>query len=166
MVLKKLVQEGKFRDDLYYRLNVIKIALPSLRERKEDIPLLIDHFIHKINILKGKNIQSVSPEVLSFLTEYSFPGNIRELENIIEFAFVKCKGPVIDLGHLPQDLWAEENEKPAYLSGQELLEAQKIRAVLARHPNNRNEAVQALGMSRATLWRKMKKYGIGSPNET
>ena len=166
MVLKKLVREEKFRDDLYYRLNVIKITLPSLRERKEDIPLLVNHFIHKFNVLKGKNIQDVSPEVLSFLMDYPFPGNIRELENIIEFAFVKCKGPVIDLGHLPKDLWAEENEKPAYLSGRELLEAQKIRGILARCPNRRDEAARALGMSRATLWRKMKKYGIGSPNET
>jgi len=166
MVLKRLVREGKFRDDLYYRLNVIKIALPLLRERKEDIPLLVNHFIHKFNVLKGKNIQDVSPEVLSFLMDYPFPGNIRELENIIEFAFVKCKGPVIDLGHLPKDLWAEENEKPAYLSGRELLEAQKIRGIVARCPNRRDEAARALGMSRATLWRKMKKYGIGSPNET
>jgi transcriptional regulator of acetoin/glycerol metabolism len=98
--------------------------------------------------------------------DYPFPGNIRELENIIEFAFVKCKGPVIDLGYLPQDLWAEENEKPGYLSGRELLEAQKIRAILTRCPNRRDEAARALGMSRATLWRKMKKYGIGFPSET
>jgi PAS domain S-box-containing protein len=166
MVLKKLVQKDKFRDDLYYRLNVIKIALPPLKERKEDIPLLVDHFIRKFNVLKGKNIQSVSSQVLSCLMDYSFPGNIRELENIIEFAFVKCKGPVIELGHLPNDLWAEEDEKSGYLSGRELLEAQKIRAILNQNPNNRDEAARALGISRATLWRKMKKYGIGSLNET
>lgn len=160
MGLKKLVRGDKFREDLYYRLNVVRIALPSLRERKEDIPLLVNHFIRKFNVFRGKNIEDITPEVLSFLMDYPFPGNIRELENIIEFAFVKCKGPVIDLGHLPQDLWAEENEEPAYLSGRELLEAQKIRATLDRCPNHRDEAARALGMSRATLWRKMKKYGI------
>jgi PAS domain S-box-containing protein len=166
LVLKKLVREEKFRDDLYYRLNVVRIALPSLRERKDDIPLLVNHFIRKFNILKGKTIQDVTPEVLSFLVDYPFPGNIRELENIIEFAFVKCKGPVIEMSHLPQDLWAEESEKTNDLPGRELLEAQKIRAVLTRCPNRRDEAARALGMSRATLWRKMKKYGIGLPSET
>lgn len=166
MVLKKLLQEGKFRDDLYYRLNVIKIALPPLRERKEDIPLLVDHFIHKFNILKGKTIQGVTPQVLSFLMDYPFPGNIRELENVIEFAFLACKGPLIDLNHLPKDLLEGEDEKPGYLAGRELLEAQKIRAILNQHPNRRDEASQALGISRATLWRKMKKYGIDFGNET
>lgn len=160
VVLKKLVQEGKFRDDLYYRLNVIKITLPPLGERREDIPLLIEHFIHKFNVLKGRNIQGVSPEVLSFLRRYSFPGNIRELENIIEFAFVKCKGPIIELNHLPEDLWAEEGGKPDILARSELEEAQKIRAILTQYPHNRKEAAQALGMSRVTLWRKMKRYGL------
>ncbi len=166
LVLKKMVREDKFREDLYYRLNVIRIALPSLRERKEDIPLLLNHFIRKFNVLRGKNIQEVTPEVLSFLMDYPFPGNIREMENIMEFAFIKCKGPVIDLGHLPPDLWAEEKENPAYLSERELVEAQKIRAILTRCPNRREEASRTLGVSRATLWRKMKKYGIGSLNET
>lgn len=165
MSLKKLVHEGKFRDDLYYRLNVIKISLPALKERKEDIPLLIDHFIHRFNIFKGKNIQKASPEVLSFLLNYSFPGNIRELENIIEFAFVKCKGAVIELNHLPEDLWLEE--KPQDFSNRELKEAEKIRAILNQYPTNRQLAAQALGISRVTLWRKMKKYGIsGLPIET
>jgi len=166
MGLKKLVQQNKFRDDLYYRLNVIKIALPPLRERKEDIPLLIDHFIHKFNALKGKNIQKVSPGVLSFLLDYSFPGNIRELENIIEFSFVKCKGPVIDLEHLPEDLWEEESREQLSLTGRELVEAEKIRAILDRNPTTRDEAARALGMSRSTLWRKMKKYGIIPLHET
>ncbi|MGQ9693998.1 MAG: sigma-54 interaction domain-containing protein [Thermodesulfobacteriota bacterium] len=165
MSVKKLVHEGKFRDDLYYRLNVIKISLPPLKERREDIPLLIDHFIHRFNIFKGKNIQKVSPEVLSFLLDYSFPGNIRELENIIEFAFVKCKGAVIELNHLPEDLWLEE--KPQDFSNRELKEAEKIRTILNQYPANRQLAAQALGISRVTLWRKMKKYGIsGLPIET
>lgn len=167
MTVKKLVNEGKFRDDLYYRLNVIKISLPALRERKEDIPLLIDHFIRKFNVLKGKNIQKVSPEVLSFLLDYSFPGNIRELENIIEFAFVKCKGGVIELSHLPEDLWFEEKEKSKSLSNRELKEAEKIRNILNQYPTNRALAAQALGISRVTLWRKIKKYGLSNfPIET
>ncbi|MGC8809406.1 MAG: sigma-54 interaction domain-containing protein [bacterium] len=160
MIVKKLVSEGKFRDDLYYRLNVIKISLPALKERKEDIPLLIDHFIRKFNVLKGKNIQKVSPEVLSFLLDYSFPGNIRELENIVEFAFVKCKGAIIELNHLPEDLWIEGREKTRELSNRELEEVQKIRVILNQYPTNRELAAQALGISRVTLWRKMKKYGL------
>jgi PAS domain S-box-containing protein len=163
--LRKLVQAGKFREDLYYRLKVIRIVLPALRERKEDIPLLIDHFIHKFNIIKRKEIQGVSPEVLSFLMDYSFPGNIRELENIIEFAFVACKGPTIGLNHLPQDLFEAENRESGDGAVLKSGEVQRIQTILARYPNNRDEAARALGISRATLWRKMKKYGIIAKRE-
>lgn len=158
--LKKLVQEEKFREDLYYRLNVAKICLPPLRERREDIPLLIDHFIHKFNLLKGRSIQGVTPEVLSCLMDYPFPGNIRELENIIEYAFIPCKGRMIGLDHLSRDLLNGYNGKSEYLSEHEHEEAEKIRAILDQYPGNRPEAARALGMSRTTLWRKMKKYGF------
>ncbi|MBW2339607.1 MAG: hypothetical protein JRF50_04550 [Deltaproteobacteria bacterium] len=102
--------QGKFREDLFYRLNVVKISLPPLKERKEDIPLLVDHFIHKFNLIKRRSIEGITPEALSFLKDYPFPGNIRELENIIEYAFIPCKGPVIDMEHLPGDVFESFND--------------------------------------------------------
>ncbi len=158
--LKKLVRQEKFREDLYYRLNVVKISLPPLRERKEDIPLLVDHFIRKFNLVKDRSVQGVTPEVLSFLLEHPFRGNIRELENIIEYSFITCKGSVIGMEHLPRDLVeGHENQGPS-LSAKEGEEAEKIRAILKQYPQNRSEAAEALAMSRTTLWRKIKKYGI------
>ena len=162
--LKKLVQEGKFREDLYYRLNVAKIILPLLRERKEDIPLLIDHFINKFNLLKGRSIQGITPKVLSFLMDYPFPGNIRELENIIEYAFIPCKGQMIGIEHLSKDLLDGSSSLNAGSSETHIpyehREALKIRTILEQYPRNRPEAARALGISRTTLWRKMKKYGL------
>ena len=102
--LKQLIEAGRFREDLYYRLKVIQINLPTLRERREDIPLLIDHFIRKFNRHQGKKIEQVSPEVLEMLMHYEYPGHIRELENIIEHAFVLCRGTVIQKNHLPPEV--------------------------------------------------------------
>jgi PAS domain S-box-containing protein len=158
--LGRLAQEGKFRQDLYYRLNVVKISLPALRERKQDIPLLMDHFIRQFNLRKERDIQGVSDAVLAFLMDYPFPGNVRELENIIEFAFITCKGPIIGIAHLPKELLQGKDTVPPDFSGAERLEAEKIRALLRRYPASRPEAARALGVSRTTLWRKMKKYGI------
>jgi PAS domain S-box-containing protein len=162
-----LAQEGKFRQDLYYRLNVVKISLPALRERKQDIPLLVDHFIRQFNLRKERDIQGVSDAVLAFLMDYPFPGNVRELENIIEFAFITCKGPVVDIPHLPRELFQGQNVAPLDLSEAEHLEAEKIRAMLQRYPDSRPDTARALGISRTTLWRKMKKFGIAETgNET
>ncbi len=164
--LKQLLQEASFREDLYYRLNVAKISLPALRERKEDIPLLIEHLIHKYNLLKRRSIEGVTAEVLSHLMDYPFPGNIRELENIIEYAFIPCKGRMIGMEHLPADLLEAFNGQNAYFSKTYTLyeneEAKKIRAVLDHHGDSRQKATRALGLSRTTLWRKMKKYGIST----
>jgi len=102
--LAKLVRSGKFRDDLYYRIRVIHLTLPSLAQRREDIPLLVDHLIAKYNRLQGKDIAGVSDEVLARLMEHDYPGNVRELENIIEQAFVLCRGGMIELNHLPPEL--------------------------------------------------------------
>ena len=161
--LTHLMEQGKFREDLYYRLNVVKITLPPLKERKEDIPLLVDHFIQKFNLLKGKDIEGITPEALSFLMDYAFPGNIRELENIIEFSFIACKGAVIGLEHLSRDLLESHKKTMPPLSTAEHEEAQKIRAILEHHSHNRIEAARALGMSRTSLWRKMRKYGLSNP---
>lgn len=101
--LRQLIDQGQFREDLYYRLNVVKITLPPLKDRKADIPILADHFVHKYNLLKGKAIQGVSQDVMSALMAYPFPGNVRELENMIEYAFILCKGDQIQIKHLPED---------------------------------------------------------------
>ena len=162
--LKKLVFQGRFREDLYYRLNVAKVSLPPLRERKEDIPLLIDHFIEKFNLLKGRAIRGVTPDVLSFLRDYPFPGNIRELENVIQYAFIRCKADLIAMEHLPTELFEKVDSQKESLSNLHTLhhpeEVEQIRSLLNRHGGNRIETAKALGISRSTLWRKIKKYGL------
>ncbi|MEM4721109.1 MAG: sigma 54-interacting transcriptional regulator [Candidatus Methanomethylicaceae archaeon] len=162
--LKKLVLQGRFREDLYYRLNVVKISVPPLRERKEDIPLLIDHFIQKFNFLKGRAIRGVAPDALSFLMDYSFPGNIRELENVIQYAFIRCKSDLIAMEHLPSELFDKAANEKESLSDLGPLphpkEAEQIRSLLNQYGGNRIETAKALGISRSTLWRKIKKYGL------
>lgn len=162
--LKKLVLQGRFREDLYYRLNVVKINLPSLRERKEDIPLLIDHFIQKFNLLKGRMIRGIAPDALSFLMDYSFPGNIRELENVIQYAFIRCKSDLIAMEHLPAELFEKAADQKELLSDLPTpphpKEAEQIRSLLNRYGGNRLKTAKALGISRSTLWRKIKKYSL------
>ena len=159
--LQSLVESGEFREDLYYRLNVVKIELPPLKERREDIPLLIDHFVNQFNLKMGKSITGVSDAVLSLLMRYEFPGNIRELENIIEHAFVLCKGNFIELEDLPTDLlktkqnYSKQTDLPL-----ESAEAETILRILEKYDGNRLKTAQELGIDRTTLWRKMKKYGL------
>ncbi len=160
--LDKLVKSGKFREDLYYRINVIRVKLPPLRERKEDIPLLVDHFIRRFNNLKKKLIADVSPDVLAVLVGYDYPGNIRELENIIEHAFVLCRGTVIDIENLPENVRPEEGRPLARLTSMDDVEVAFITEALRRNNFNRKKTAQELGMHKTTLWRKMKKLGIQS----
>lgn len=160
--LDKLVKSGKFREDLYYRINVIRVKLPPLRERKEDIPLLVDHFIRRFNNLKKKLIADVSPDVLAVLVGYDYPGNIRELENIIEHAFVLCRGTVIDIENLPENVRPEEGRPLARLTSMDDIEVAFITEALRRNNFNRKETAQELGMHKTTLWRKIKKLGIQS----
>jgi len=162
--LATLVQSRQFRDDLYYRLNVVKIDLPPLSRRREDISLLVEHFVEKFNLKTGKNLSGVSHDVTAFLMRYDFPGNVRELENIIEHAFVMCKGDVIELRHLPPELI--ERSKEALLEEREgdsplqRAEAESIRKALERNRGNRLRTARELGIDRSTLWRKIKRYGI------
>ncbi len=160
--LPELVSRGLFRDDLFYRLNVVKLLLPPLASRREDIPLLIEHCIRKFNHRTGKDIRCGSPEVLAILTEYDFPGNVRELENIIEHAFIMCHGTVIEREHLPEELLARtlKLENEAAQSPLRGAEAQAIFRALHKHHGNRGETAAYLGIDKSTLWRKMKKYGI------
>jgi len=163
--LSKLVSEGKFRDDLFYRLNVVKIDLPPLSQRREDIPLLVDAFVQKFNAKMGKQIMGVSDHALRFLLGYDFPGNVRELENIIEHAFVLCPGNRIDVDCLPRELTMRQERPEPIRSLKEAhpfekAEADTVKKALERHGGNRIEAAQELGISRATLWRKIKKYEL------
>jgi len=164
--LVTLVQSRQFRDDLYYRLNVMKIDLPPLVRRREDISLLVERFVEKFNLKTGKNLSRVSHEVMSFFMRYDFPGNVRELENIIEHAFVMCKGDVIELRHLPSELIERSNE--TLLEEKEVdrplqrAEAESIRKALEKNRGNRLRTARELGIDRTTLWRKIKRYGIVS----
>jgi transcriptional regulator with PAS, ATPase and Fis domain len=162
--LKKLISQSRFREDLYYRLNVVKVSLPALRERREDIPLLIDHFIQKFNLIKGRAIRGVTPDVLSYLMNYPFPGNIRELENIIQYAFIRCKADLIGLEHLSEELFEKADYQKGVLSDLHTphhpQEAEQIHSLLNRYGGSRIQTAKALGISRSTLWRKIKKYNL------
>jgi transcriptional regulator with PAS, ATPase and Fis domain len=163
--LSRLVTEGRFRDDLFYRLNVVKLELPPLSRRREDIPLLIDAFIQKLNARMGKQVAGVSDRALRLLLTHDYPGNVRELENIIEHAFVLCGGGRIDLDCLPKELTTGREEmKPLPSHHEEApferAEAQVVEEVLKRHDGNRIKTARELGVSRATLWRKIKRYGL------
>jgi len=166
--LADLVAEGVFREDLYYRVNVVRLGLPELRDRREDIPLLVSHFIAKFCRVQGKDIAGVSDEVMGILMEHDYPGNVRELENIVEHAFVLCSGGLIERKHLPPDL-----RKPglgARLqpgSGATLreLEAMHILDAVRRHGGNRTAAAKELGIDPSTLFRKVKSLGIKLPDK-
>ncbi len=157
--LISLVEEGNFRQDLYYRLNVMKIFIPPLSERKEDIPLLVNHFIQRFNSIKGKNIQSISDEALSLLMKHNFPGNIRELENIIEHTFILCKGTVILPEHLPEQFISSH---PVQYQKKSLKDMEKyvIYEALRKNNWNKKETAEELGIDKTTLWRKIKLFGL------
>ena len=154
------MKKGLFREDLYYRLNVIKIELPPLRERKEDIPLLISHFIDKFNLRKGKKILGVTEEVMEILLNYDYPGNIRELENIIEYACVLCKEGWITIKHLPKEI-LNEVKIPKFEK-----EMDQIILALEKFGGNITKTAKALGIHRTTLWRKMKRLGLTKNSHT
>lgn len=161
--LANLINENKFRDDLYFRLNIMKIELPGLMERRDDIPLLINKFIDKFNHRMGKYIQKVSNEVLSILMTYNYPGNVRELENIIEHAMVMCQNEEIQIEHLPQELHSSNHYKSINKSSEKPLkktECQTILDALNKHDWNKNKVSEELRIHRSTLWRKMQKHGL------
>jgi transcriptional regulator with PAS, ATPase and Fis domain len=162
--LTREMEKGNFRQDLYYRLNVLNINLPPLRERREDVPLLVQHFIERFNVLQGRRVRRCSDRVRALLMRYDYPGNIRELENAIEHAFVLCASEIIQLEDLPQKLleFAAHGEEQISQFGDPLknAEAQTIRVVLERNEWNRTLTAQELGISRNTLWRKMKQLQI------
>jgi PAS domain S-box-containing protein len=163
------VGHGRFRQDLFFRLHVIRVSLPPLRARIEDVPLLVDHFIRKFNATQGRRIAGVSERAMAALMRYDYPGNVRELENAIEHAFVVCGGDVVEREDLPPHLLGERLSAPAWappagevrLGPLEEAEAVAIREALERHRGHRARAAAELGISRNTLWRKMRRYAIG-----
>ncbi len=166
--LSRLVKARKFRQDLFYRIRVVYLKLPGLRERREDIPLLINHLISRFNHLHGKSIAGVSDEVLARLMEHDYPGNVRELENIIEQAFVLCRSGLIELHHLPHEL------RPAGLSLQKSaggpmtlrsMERLLISEALHRYGGSRKRAAAALGINPSTLYRKCRSLAIEPPEK-
>ncbi len=163
--LAKLVKKNKFRDDLFYRLNVVKINLPSLLKRREDIPLLVNYFIERFNGRMGKSITGVSANVMELLMQYDYPGNVRELENIIEHCCVMCQSIEINLKHLPPELplmsKEVQRESPkGTLPPFKEAERKLILDTLERNNWSKLKSAQELNLHRATLYRKMKKYNL------
>lgn len=158
------VRKGKFREDLFYRLSVVPIHLPRLRDRKEDIPLLVEHFLHKYNKKAKKNIETISPRAVKALTEYDWPGNIRELENTIERAVVLSKSNGIDIEDLMYHGIGASLSALGPVGGKyktlEEIEKEYIKAVLRAQLGNKTRAADLLGIDRKTLWAKIKKYKI------
>jgi DNA-binding NtrC family response regulator len=161
--LQQAVLDGKFRDDLFYRLNVIEIRVPPLRERREDIPLLVEHFLERLTHELGKDVGSVTEGGLKVLLDYNWPGNVRELENAMERAMVTCRSKVLgeeDLAFLAQaDGGAQSWIVPANMTLQEM-EKRMIEATLQRTAGNIKESATILGIDRSTLYEKIKRYEI------
>lgn len=165
--LRKQMGLGRFRDDLYYRLNVIGLHIPSLAERTEDIPLLVDHILARLNAEKGRNILGVTPEAMAALLDYGYPGNVRELENILERAFVLCRGDMIGTACLPAETMPErvpgDEGAPSAENPLKAAEARAILQALAQNNGHRERTAKALGIHKTTLIRKMKSLSITYP---
>ena len=156
--LESMIEEGQFREELYYRINVVMIRLPALRDRPEDIPLLVDHFVGRFREKRGKRILGVSDDVLIRLRRYDWPGNVRELENAIEHAFVMCACDTIETHHLPEKVLSGRTNGHAAPAGRS--ERAVLKEALDRNRGNRQATARELGMHRSTLWRKLNRYGL------
>jgi len=165
--LKAAVEEGQMRDDLYFRLNVVTLTLPPLRERREDIPLLAYYLLRKFSTMMDRDVHEISPEAMQRLVEYDYPGNIRELSNFIERGVALAQESTLDIQHLPQSLGSLtvrvfKPEMAATPSTLEEQETEHILNVLKMAGGNRTKAAEMLGIDRVSLWRKLKKLGIDS----
>jgi PAS domain S-box-containing protein len=167
--LAQEVKKKRFRNDLYFRLNVVRISIPPLRDRMEDIPMLVRHFIERFNVLQGRRVKRCSERVLATFMKYTFPGNIRELENAIEHAFVVCASNIIQFEDLPPHIMDAATtiadtvvNKDDEILGSPLqnAESEAIRSALIANNWNRQHTASSLGISRSTLWRKIKRYRI------
>ncbi len=166
--LTELTRKGVFREDLYYRVNVVRVELPPLRRRKEDIPLLVEQFVERFNRLQGKSIGGIGAEALSLIMAHHWPGNVRELENVIERSFIMCSEGLIGIEHLPDEMKA--HCAPAGMdsdvrSFHNFIDIQSIRNALERNGYNRLSAAKELGIHKTTLFRRMKRLGILLPEQ-
>jgi two-component system response regulator HydG len=163
--LEEEIKRGTFRSDLFYRLNVIALHLPPLRQRREDIPLLAEHFLQRAAQIRAENAKSVSPEGLEVLQEYSWPGNVRELENALERAVILTSGDTIGVGALPERI-TERKAEPLIADRTppnptlEAIERAYILWVLQSEGGNKTRAAEALGIDPSTLYRKLSRYGV------
>jgi PAS domain S-box-containing protein len=161
--LSDKVRAGEFREDLYYRLNVMKVILPPLRDRRDDIPLLVDYFIKKFNGKFGKRIASVSADVEKIFMEYPWPGNVRELEHALEHAFILCRQSMITIDHIPPELQSLQGKEASVSGNGDIDDPQVIRDALDRAAWNKTKAASLLGISRRSIYRKIKEYSITRP---
>lgn len=158
--LEQLIGRGEFREDLYFRINVLPLSIPPLRERPDDLALIIRHFIERHNAAGGKNIRGLSPEAAQRLADYPWPGNVRELRNAIDYALVLCPGGEIEPAHLPPRILAGDACPPPPAAASE---REELIAALKQVGGNQSAAARLLGVSRVTVWKRMKKYGLRPP---
>jgi DNA-binding NtrC family response regulator len=160
--MKDWVAEGRFRQDLYFRLNVVNLHIPPLSERRDDIPLLAQHFLDRAAPVMGKSVRRISEAALEILKSYDFPGNVRELENIIERGVAICQGDILEVGHLPDDLRdltiKAFRRRDGHIASLEEQEREYILWVLEEAHGNQTLAAQMLGIDRVSLWRKLKRF--------
>ncbi|GAB7082004.1 sigma-54 dependent transcriptional regulator [Megalodesulfovibrio paquesii] len=159
--LREKVRRGEFREDLFYRLKVVELQLPALKDRREDIPLLLDHFMALFARQLNKHIHGISEEALALIMDYHWPGNIRELKHALEHAFILCRGERIELEHLPKELREAAGAGAAGISSPAVsLDVQALRDALVRTGGNKAKAARLLGISRQTIYRKLEEFGI------
>ncbi len=163
--LRKAAQEGKFREDLFYRLNVIPIVIPPLRQRREDIPLLVENFVERLAVEMKKRVDGVSPDAMGALMSHDWPGNVRELRNVLERGAVVATGPVIQLVDLGMPAQGDAPPKAGTMASLEEVEKRHVAAVLSHTGGNVSQSARILGIDRVTLYNKMRKYGIRRDGE-
>jgi transcriptional regulator with PAS, ATPase and Fis domain len=163
--LPDLIAKGAFREDFFYRINVIPINVPPLRERTEDIPLLARSFFNKIQLKSGKQINGISNEAMKLLMKYPWPGNIRELKSAFEFAFVSCSQGMIEPQHLPQNILTDHQPSSAAADPSidlDTIKKQRLVQALESSKGNQSQTARLLGISRTSVWNQMRKFGLKS----
>jgi transcriptional regulator with PAS, ATPase and Fis domain len=163
--LEEAVAKGQFRADLYYRINVVTIFLPPLRERREDIPLVAESFFRRVQMKSGKPIQAIGRAALDVLMGYHWPGNVRELRSCFEYAVVACPGPSIEPEHLPAQLQKARptpDAPPASLASLDQVKKERLVRALREAGGNQSKAARRLGISRTSVWNQMKRFHLDS----
>ena len=159
--LEELIAQGQFREDLYFRLNVFPITCPPLCDHSEDIPIIVNHLIQRNNLKTGKNITGATPEAIDKMMVYAWPGNVKELQNAIDYAFTSCSSTRIDIQHLP----AAVGRAAGVMDKNDLVKRAGLIRALRQSGGNRSEAARILGISRVTVWKQITKFGIDIPRE-